>query len=126
MSAGGARGERRLSVTALLIVASVIFAAWTIYPVLRIQYIEQRNVATLEVELAGLKDRNAALRAEVDELKTPKGVEEIARGTLGLVKPGEQAYVVTGGSTESTGAVPAGDASTPAWRAVLDLLFGLK
>lgn len=107
-------------------IASIIFAAWTIYPVLRIQYIEQRNVATLEAELTGLKDRNAELRTQVDELKTPEGVEEIARETLGLVKPGEQAYVVTGASDDATHTPEAEEGSEPLWQQVLDIVFGLK
>lgn len=120
------RRERGPSATTLFVIASIIFAAWTIYPVLRIQYIEQRNVATLEAELSGLKDRNAVLRTQVDELKTPEGVEEIARETLGLVKPGEQAYVVTGASAETTETPAAGEGSEPFWQQALDLVFGLK
>jgi hypothetical protein len=105
----------------------VIFAAWTIYPVLRIHYIEQRTVQTLEAELTGLKDRNAALRTEVDELKTPEGVEALARETLGLVKPGEQSYVVTGAGIGETTQTPAGDRrdADSFWRQLLDAIFGL-
>ena len=120
------RRERGPSATTLFVIASIIFAAWTIYPVLRIQYIEQRNVATLEAELTGLKDRNAELRTQVDELKTPEGVEEIARETLGLVKPGEHAYVVTGASADATNAVEAGEGSEPFWQQALDIVFGLQ
>lgn len=105
----------------------MLFAAWTIYPVLRIQYIEQRKVQTLEAELSGLKARNDALRSEVDELKTPEGVEALARETLGLVKPGEQAYVVTGGSIGETETVDAADGQAGRfWQEVLDAVFGFE
>src|SRR5574340_972803 len=97
-------GQARL--TTAIVVATLVLAAWTIYPVLRLQYQHQREVQTLQAELSGLKTRNADLRQEVDELKTPGGVEQLARETLGLVKPGEQAYVVTGGvASETSGSV---------------------
>lgn len=111
-------------------VATIVLAAWTVYPVFRLQYEHQRQVDSLESELEGLKSRNDDLRDEVDQLKTPEGVEEVARDTLGLVKPGEQAYVVTGGvaseSVEATTAtLPAGTAEAPLWMRALDTLFGL-
>lgn len=105
----------------------VILAAWSIYPVFKLQYEHKREVTTLEAELASLKERNGELRQEVDALQTPEGVEEVARETLGLVKPGEQAYVVTGGAAdESTATVePDEQKDAPLWQSMLDALFGL-
>lgn len=64
----------------------------------------------------------------MDELKTPEGVEQLARDTLGLVKPGEQAYVVTGGTIGETSTTiePEAEDDTPMWQGVLDTLFGLN
>ncbi|MGB4594238.1 MAG: septum formation initiator family protein [Coriobacteriia bacterium] len=117
----------------LILIASVMFAAWALYPVIRLQYQQQREKATLEQELASLQARNATLRSQVDRLKTPEGVEEVARESLGLVKEGEQMYVVTDG--EPTRA-PAPDVSAETrsittseatvWTEVLDILFGVK
>lgn len=106
----------------------MVLAAWSVYPVLRMQYQQQREVESLELELESLKSRNDELREEVDELKTPAGVEELARATLGLVKSGEQAYVVTGGTIgESTPTVePETAAEVPIWQQALDSLFGLE
>lgn len=108
--------------------AAIIVAAWSIYPVFRLQYEHQREVRTLEAELESLKERNGELREEVDTLKTPEGVEQIARETLGLVKPGEEAYVVTGGTIGETSATvePEDGEDTPVWQGVLDTLFGLE
>ena len=91
------------------------------------QYEHQREVRTLEQELGNLKERNGELREEVDELKTPEGVEQLARDTLGLVKPGEQAYVVTGGTIGETSATvePDAEGEVPVWQGILDTLFGL-
>ena len=46
-------------------------------------------------ENAGLKQRNAALAAEVEDLKSGEAaVEERARSELGMIKPGETFYRV--------------------------------
>jgi len=109
-------------------VAAILIAAWTIYPVLRLQYQQERERQTVAAELAGLKDRNQELRAQVEELKTPEGVEQVARESLGLVKPGEQAYVVTGSTLgEDTATVDVDDEDgTPLWQSALDVLFGFR
>jgi cell division protein FtsL len=105
-----------------------VVAAWTIYPVFKLQYQHQREVDTLEAELTNLKERNGELRKDIDELKTPEGVEALARETLGLVKPGEQAYIVTGGTLGETSGtpLPAEDGGTPFWQSLLDAVFGLN
>lgn len=109
-------------------IVSVVFALWTVYPVLRIRYVEQRKVEALEAELEALKERNQMLRAEVEQLKTPEGVEALARESLGLVRPGEQAYVVTGGTLGETSAAPlaARRPGEPLWTRVLDFIFGYR
>lgn len=113
--------------TAALLIATLVLAAWTIYPVLRLQYQQQREVQTLQSELTGLKARNSELRTQVSELKTPQGVEKMARENLGLVKPGEKAYVVTGPGSEPTSTtdiVTEKQSKPPLYRQALDALFG--
>lgn len=109
-------------------IATVLLAAWSVYPVFRLQYEHQREVDSLETELDTVKARNDELRQQVDELKTPEGVEKIARETLGLAKPGEQVYVVTGGvaSDTTTTVTPADGSEAPLWQRALDTLFGLN
>ena len=61
-----------------------------------------RSVAALQAQVrqqtrenAGLEQRNAALAAEVEDLKSGEAaVEERARGELGMIKPGETFYRV--------------------------------
>lgn len=122
----GSRGQAR--VATLVVLAAVLLAGWSVYPVFRMQYQHEREVHSLEAELEGLKSRNDVLREQVDELKTPEGVEAVARETLGLVKPGEQAYVVTGGVIgETTSTVsPEPHVEAPFWQRALDALFGLN
>jgi cell division protein FtsB len=63
--------------------------SWTSEQTLKEQVEEQR------IENARLKQRNAALVAEVEDLKTGEtAVEERARSEMGMVKPGETFYRV--------------------------------
>lgn len=62
----------------------------------------EREVAALQAQVqqqtrdnAGLKQRNDALAAEVEDLKSGEAaVEERARSELGMIKPGETFYRV--------------------------------
>jgi len=62
----------------------------------------RRSVAALQQQVEqqthendGLKQRNAALAAEVEDLKSGEAaVEERARSELGMIKPGETFYRV--------------------------------
>lgn len=115
-------------ITAAALIASIVIAAWTVYPVLRLQYQQERERQTLEAELEGLKDRNAELRQQVEDLKTPEGVERLARETLGLARPGEAVYVVTGGMSAETSVTAYGPApdERPLGQRVLDAIFGFQ
>lgn len=67
----------------------------------------QREVAALQAQVtqqardnAGLKQRNDALAAEVEDLKSGEAaVEERARSELGMIKPGETFYRVVAPQT---------------------------
>lgn len=55
-----------------------------------------------------LKQRNAALHADIEDLKHGEdAVEARARSQLGLIKPGEVFYQVVNGSARTAGAAPA-------------------
>ncbi len=105
-----------------------------LYPLVRMDYAGQREVEHLEEQLVGLQERNAELSDEVEHLKTPEGVEEAARESLGYVKPGENAYVVLGpeaSGTETGSKVPEaerylGEETSPWWQRILDRLFGVE
>ncbi|NZA24893.1 cell division protein FtsB [Luteimonas sp. SJ-92] len=65
----------------------------------------QGQVAQQAHQNEGLRERNAALAAEVADLKSPTGeaaVEERARSELGMIRPGEVFYRVV----ESPAAAP--------------------
>ncbi len=55
----------------------------------------QARVELQKAENATLRQRNEALVADVDDLKTgTDAIEEKARGELGMIKPGETFYQV--------------------------------
>lgn len=126
-----ARGRSRSYVVPVVVLLVMVLAAWSLYPVARVQYRESRERSRLEAELEGLQTRNDDLRDQVDRLKTPEGVEDVARQTLGMVKEGENAYVVMNPDDESLADRPAQIADTGApedtlWRDLLDMVFGVQ
>ena len=104
------------------------FALWSFYPAARVEYAEQREKARLEAQLIQLRQRNTTLREQVDRLKTPEGVEDLARRNLGYVEPGENAYVV-GDSEEATPVVSTArstEASSSLGQRILDYVFAVR
>lgn len=77
----------------------------------------EREVAALQAQVqrqgrdnTGLKRRNDALAAEVEDLKSGEAaVEERARSELGMIKPGETFYRVV----EPQAPTPAAEAGDP-------------
>ena len=55
----------------------------------------KQEIAELEKELVGLRERNRALQAEVKDLRGGQSaIEERARSELGMIKEGEVFYQV--------------------------------
>lgn len=52
------------------------------------------ELAEVRTNIAETEFNNGQLRARVAYLKTPQGVEEVAREKLGLIMPGETSFVV--------------------------------
>ena len=71
----------------------------------------EQQVAAQKRENAGLQERNDALAAEVEDLKSGESaVEERARSELGMIKPGETFYRVV----EPAASAPASGDAAPA------------
>ena len=80
---------------AALLVAVAILAVMAIVPVGR--YLDQRAaIADLERRATELEAQNADLRAEISRLHDPAEMERLARECLGMVGPGEVAFVSEG------------------------------
>jgi cell division protein FtsB len=55
----------------------------------------KHEISTLREELVGLRERNRALQAEVEDLRGGQSaIEERARSELGMIKQGETFYQV--------------------------------
>ena len=52
------------------------------------------RVASLENEIQSIEEGNETKTREVEELQKPAGIERAAREHYGMVKPGEEAYIV--------------------------------
>ncbi|HET6498970.1 MAG TPA: septum formation initiator family protein [Coriobacteriia bacterium] len=126
-----ARGARRRWLLPLLLLLIFAAAAWGFYAPVKIHYQEAREQARARAELEALRERNAHLDSQIERLQTPEGVEEVARETLGMVKEGENAFVVVDASHEDSPAVAAAQAEEGAegagvWSGLVDLVFGRR
>ncbi|MDP9296551.1 MAG: septum formation initiator family protein [Actinomycetota bacterium] len=88
---------------ALLVVAVMILGLAFVYPAR--QYLGERaQVADLQQQAHALEVQNAALQHHVTELHDPSYLERLARECLGMIKPGDIAFVSVpkGSDTGST------------------------
>jgi hypothetical protein len=111
-----------------VIVLAVALLGWFLYPTAALHYREQRKLEKLQTQLTQIQKRNKELKAEVEKLKTPAGVEEAAH-ELGYARKGEQVWIpVEGGKTKSEPAsspVRTADVAPDVWTHVLDVVFGV-
>jgi cell division protein FtsB len=75
----------------------------------------QQQVDAQMHENGGLRQRNAALAAEVQDLKSGEAaVEDRARSELGMIRPGEVFYrVIDNPGSATPASAPAADAASP-------------
>ena len=81
---------------AALLIAIGVLVVMALVPIGR--YLDQRAaIAALERKAAQLESRNADLRAQISTLHDQAELERLARECLGMVAPGEVAFVTPGG-----------------------------
>ena len=91
-TAGGASLRMNGRAVALLLIAlAVVFLA--IAP-LRGYLDERGQLKNLQAQATALEQQNQALQTRIDQLSDATFLERIARECLGMVKPGETAFVV--------------------------------
>ena len=92
--ARGRRSQARLTArAAVLAVVALTLLTLAVAPLRAL--IDQRNdLARLEQQAATLAERNARLEARIDRFTDPTYLEQLARECLGMVRPGETAFVM--------------------------------
>jgi cell division protein FtsB len=84
---------------ALLIIVVAILALYLVLPVR--EYLAQRaEIHQLERRATALERTNEALRIDIARLHDPEYLERLARACLGMVKPGEVAFVSKASGTD--------------------------
>ena len=90
-SSAGGRVRFTARAAALAIVVMILGFAF-VYPTR--QYLGERaRIADLERQARTLEVQNAALQKQVDALNDPAYLERLARECLGMIRPGEIAFV---------------------------------
>ena len=92
-STPAARRARLSARGALLLVVVMLLLVAAVNPV-RSLLDERGRLADLQRQQVELQSRNDALQRQVDQLNDPGYLEKLARECLGMVKPGEIAFVM--------------------------------
>ncbi len=92
--ARGRTSQARLTArAAVLAVVSLILLTLAVAP-LRALIDQRSDLAQLEQQAEQLAVRNARLEARIDRFTDPTYLEQLARECLGMVRPGETAFVM--------------------------------
>lgn len=108
----------------LPLLAGLGLAAFLVFFPARQLVSQHMRIDRLEARLEALGEENADLEAEVERLKDPEELELEARERLGMVRPGERAYVFVPQPTPQPTPEPAPEAA-PWWSRLWDGLVRL-
>ena len=78
---------------AVLVLVVTVLLTYLAVPV-RTYFHQRDRLALLQEQTEILQQQNARLRERIAQLRDPKYLERIARECLGMVRPGEIAFVV--------------------------------
>ena len=90
----GVRRANLLFSRLVLLFLILTILAWSIYP-LKQRFQQKREIRSLEKELKNTRQKNTVLNNEITRLNSSAYIEFLARKNFALVKPGEEAYIVT-------------------------------
>lgn len=91
--AGTRSGVRVTPKAAVLLVVVMLLALALVYPA-RLYIEQQGKISDLQRQTQKLSDQNAELSGQIAGLNDPVYLERLARECLGMVRPGETAFVV--------------------------------
>lgn len=93
MARGRTSRARLTARAAVLAMVALILLTLSVAPLRTL--LEQRSrLGQLERQAEGLADRNAQLEARIDRFNDAAYLERLARECLGMVRPGETAFVM--------------------------------
>ena len=110
----------RLGLLMLLLVAAAFYVA-----PLRAFFAQQNRHSGAVAQLAQTKQQNAALKAEIDPLRSAEYVAEKARADFQLVPSGMQAFIVKGLPQDQAVASPAAQATAGGSMSIADRIRDL-
>ena len=105
--------RRRAVLRLLFLLGAVGFAVLTLVSPFRQLLAQESRIAEAHRQTAALEARNDRLDARLRELGRDTTIERLAREELGLVKPGEEAYVVLAPPPPAPAVVVAGALAAP-------------
>ncbi|MDI6800034.1 MAG: septum formation initiator family protein [Actinomycetota bacterium] len=125
------RRKRFIDLGTLMYLALISITIMLLYRPIATMLTTKSRVPELKKEIVDLQKQNELLEEEVDSLKTDEGVELLAREDLGLVKPGEESFVVVveeeGAALGEMEAEPDGEAKEDSiWQKIKNFLVSLS
>ncbi|MFA6446295.1 MAG: septum formation initiator family protein [Candidatus Paceibacterota bacterium] len=84
-----------------VLVVLLIIVAQATWKVFQKQHLAKDNAALVTRELADLEGRNTELSAQIDEMNTDRGVEDVIRDSYQVAKEGEQMVIVVDGHVDN-------------------------
>src|SRR5439155_20785268 len=108
-----------------MIIVCMIAAVFVVFFPARQLVAQRTNLEELQTRQSQLDTQNKRLSSEIARLQDPAELEVLARERLGMVKPGEHAYLfVSPDATPAPPPVPTLPAHKPLWSRVWSAITG--